>query len=47
MCRAPEVRVLAEDRSPLGVMPTREALAEARSLGVDMILVRAAVNCWL
>ncbi|PRW33264.1 translation initiation factor IF-3 [Chlorella sorokiniana] len=37
--RAPEVRVLAEDRSPLGVMPTRQALAEARAEGLDMILV--------
>lgn len=32
--------MLAEDRTPLGVMATRDALAEARALGVDMILVR-------
>ncbi|KAL4419379.1 hypothetical protein ABPG77_002906 [Micractinium sp. CCAP 211/92] len=37
--RAPEVRVLAEDKTPLGVMPTSAALAEARALGVDMIMV--------
>ncbi|KAL4439793.1 hypothetical protein ABPG75_002794 [Micractinium tetrahymenae] len=37
--RAPEVRVLAEDKTPLGVMPTGAALAEARSLGVDLIMV--------
>ena len=43
--RAPEVRVLAEDRTPLGVMPTRQALAEARALGVDMILVGAVLRC--
>lgn len=46
------MRVLAEDRTPLGVMPTGQALAEARALGVDMILVSAGqlasdlLACW-
>ncbi|PSC69241.1 translation initiation factor IF-3 [Micractinium conductrix] len=37
--RAPEVRVLAEDKTPMGVMATEDALAEARALGIDMIMV--------
>ena len=38
-CSAPEVRVLAEDKTPMGVMATEDALAEARALGIDMIMV--------
>ncbi|EFN51121.1 hypothetical protein CHLNCDRAFT_141304 [Chlorella variabilis] len=37
--RAAEVRVLAEDKTPLGVMVTSRALAEARSLGMDLIMI--------
>ena len=37
--RAPEVRVLAEDKTPLGVMSTPDALAEARAQGFDLIMV--------
>jgi translation initiation factor IF-3 len=37
--RHPEIRVLDETGSQLGIMPTREALARARGLGLDLIEV--------
>ncbi|KAI3431855.1 hypothetical protein D9Q98_010607 [Chlorella vulgaris] len=37
--RAPEVRVLGEDKTPLGVMPTADAIAQARETGCDLIMV--------
>jgi hypothetical protein len=36
---APEVRVLDEDKSPLGVMSTSAALAQARAADCDLIMV--------
>lgn len=36
---APEVRLLDEAKEPLGVVATSEALAMARSAGVDLIMV--------
>jgi translation initiation factor IF-3 len=37
--RVPEVRVVAEDGSNLGVLPTEEALRRARSLDLDLVEV--------
>jgi translation initiation factor IF-3 len=37
--RAPEVRLLGEDREALGVMPTEAALELAREAGLDLVLV--------
>lgn len=37
--RYPEVRVVGEEKEALGVFSTSEALAMARQLGVDLILV--------
>ena len=37
--RVPEVRVVAEDGSNLGVLPTQEALQRAQSLGLDLVEV--------
>jgi translation initiation factor IF-3 len=37
--RHPEIRVLDETGSQLGIMPTREALARARERGLDLIEV--------
>ena len=37
--RYPEIRVVGDDGSQLGVLPTREALAIARSKGLDLIEV--------
>lgn len=39
--RANEVRVLGENKDPLGVMSKSEALAMANSAGLDLILVVA------
>lgn len=35
--RVPEVRVVAEDGSNLGVLPTQEALRRAREVGLDLV----------
>lgn len=35
--RVPEVRVVAEDGSNLGVLPTQEALRRARDVGLDLV----------
>lgn len=43
-CRAPEVRLLSEDKEPLGIMPTQEALMLAQDAGVDLIMVVADAN---
>ena len=40
----PEVRVISEDGEQLGVMPTREALNRARSLGLDLVEVAATAD---
>jgi translation initiation factor IF-3 len=37
--RVPEVRVVAEDGSNLGVLPTEQALSRALSLGLDLVEV--------
>lgn len=37
--RHPEIRVVDEQGGQLGIMPTREALARARSVGLDLIEV--------
>ena len=37
--RVPEVRVIADDGSQLGVLPTQEALRRAESLGMDLVEV--------
>jgi len=37
--RVPEVRVVAEDGSNLGVVPTEQALSRALSLGLDLVEV--------
>ncbi|MDR0339987.1 MAG: translation initiation factor IF-3 [Puniceicoccales bacterium] len=42
--RVPEVRVIGPDGAQLGVMATRDALARARALGLDLIEVAATVN---
>ncbi|MDR0678677.1 MAG: translation initiation factor IF-3 [Puniceicoccales bacterium] len=42
--RVPEVRVIGSDGAQLGVMATRDALAQARALGLDLIEVAATVN---
>jgi len=33
----PEVRLLDEDRQPLGIMSTREALSKAQDVGLDLL----------
>lgn len=42
--RHPEVRVIDEDGGQLGVMPTRQALWQARDKGLDLIEVTAEAN---
>ena len=37
--RSPEVRLLGEEKEPLGVFSTDEALAMAREAGLDLILI--------
>lgn len=37
--RAPEVRVISEDKEPLGVFNTDDAIVMARDAGVDLIMV--------
>lgn len=42
--RVHEVRVLDEGNRNLGIMPTREALTKAQSLGLDLIMVAEKAN---
>jgi translation initiation factor IF-3 len=42
--RAPEVRVIGPDGQNMGVMQTREAVAKAHELGLDLIEVSANAN---
>ena len=37
MIRVPEIRVIDEEKRQLGVMPTSEALSEARQKGLDLV----------
>jgi translation initiation factor IF-3 len=39
-----EVRLIDEDGSQLGIVPTREALATARDKGLDLLLVQPDAN---
>ncbi len=42
--RAPEIRCLGPEGENLGVIPTRDALAKARELGLDLIEVSPNAN---
>lgn len=42
--RIPQVRVIASDGGQIGVMPTRDALAKARELGLDLVEVSPDAN---
>jgi translation initiation factor IF-3 len=42
--RVPEVRVVDEDGSPLGIMPTRDALKIAQDKGLDLVEVASQAN---
>ena len=39
-----EVRLIDEDGSQLGIVPTREALAAAKEKGLDLLLVQPDAN---
>ncbi|MCW5938729.1 MAG: translation initiation factor IF-3 [Fimbriimonadaceae bacterium] len=39
LLRIPEVRLVGNDGSQLGVMPTREALEKAKEAGLDLVMV--------
>ena len=39
-----EVRLIGEDGSQLGIVPTREALSAAREKGLDLLLVQPDAN---
>lgn len=42
--RVPEVRVIDEDKSMLGVFPTNIAVGKARAKGLDLVLVTPTAN---
>src|SRR5512138_1543949 len=42
--RVPEVRVVADDGSNLGVLPTNEALRRAQERGLDLVEVNPKAN---
>lgn len=44
MIRAKEVRVIGSDNSPLGVMPTLEAISKAAEEGLDLVLISSEAN---
>lgn len=42
--RVPEVRLIGDDGSQLGVMPTRQALEKAKAIGLDLVEVAPNVR---
>jgi translation initiation factor IF-3 len=42
--RAPRVRVVTSDGQQLGVMSSREALAKAQALGLDLVEIAGQVD---